>query len=137
MGTISEVFGDTNSEPPTAWVNACTSSGVALPPLTMNYFDSVRKSTADFTNSAGNALVAIDINSAKKHAHSIMACDKFEKYTRKADGWSRNLPLVFDNISQEINLITVIDLLQIGSGFRRELYEETGRGASETIYFGL
>ncbi|KAJ1889094.1 hypothetical protein LPJ81_006199, partial [Coemansia sp. IMI 209127] len=65
-----------------------------------------------------------------------LSADKFEKYVGKVNRWARSLPLVFDNVAQELNLIAIIDLLQIGSGFRQELHEEAGRGASDTINFG-
>ncbi|KAJ1664597.1 hypothetical protein EV178_003925 [Coemansia sp. RSA 1646] len=136
MGTVSEVLGDPGTELPAAWVNACTGSGVPLPLLDTNYFDSVRESTKNFVHASGKALVTVDTDSVKCYVLETLTAGKFEKYVRKIDRWTRRLPLVFDNMAQELNLIAIIDLLQLGSGFRRELHEETGRGASDTINFG-
>ncbi|KAJ2398951.1 hypothetical protein GGI23_002942, partial [Coemansia sp. RSA 2559] len=136
MGTISEVSGDPGAELPAAWVNACTGSEVVLPPLDNNYLKAVRESTTNFVHTSGKTLVTVDSNSAKRYVRETLSADKFEKYVRKINRWTRSLPLVFDNMAQELNLIAIIDLLQIGSGFRQELHEEAGRGASDTINFG-
>jgi hypothetical protein len=47
------------------------------------------------------------------------------------------MPLVFDSKSQEINFISLLQLLNFGSGYRKELHEITGRGAYDTMCFGL
>lgn len=47
------------------------------------------------------------------------------------------MPLLFDSKSQEINFIALLQLLNFGSGYRKELHEITGRGAYDTICFGL
>ncbi|KAJ1989471.1 hypothetical protein GGI25_005606 [Coemansia spiralis] len=137
MNIISEVSGDPGAELPTAWINACTGNSVPLPHPSENYFGSVRETTAKFINSStGQSLVSVDADNAKRYVQNILNPEKFAKYVKKIDGWTRSLPLVFDNVAQEINLIAIIDLLQVGSGFRRELHKEIGRGASDTINFG-
>ncbi|KAJ3393599.1 hypothetical protein HDU92_007638 [Lobulomyces angularis] len=47
------------------------------------------------------------------------------------------LPLKFESIEQEVNIIALMDLLQIGSGWRRELHTYCDRGAADTIKFGI
>ncbi|CDS08810.1 hypothetical protein LRAMOSA10171 [Lichtheimia ramosa] len=46
------------------------------------------------------------------------------------------LPLKFDSIAEELNLVALIDLLNFGSGYRVPLKQYTGRGAFDTIRFG-
>ncbi|RIA86704.1 hypothetical protein C1645_696732 [Glomus cerebriforme] len=53
----------------------------------------------------------------------------------KSDGLQ--MPLKFDTLEQEINIIGLISLLNFGSGFRKELHEECGRGAFNTIRYGV
>lgn len=38
------------------------------------------------------------------------------------------LPLKFDSIAEELNLVALIDLLNFGSGYRVPLKQYTGRG---------
>jgi hypothetical protein len=47
------------------------------------------------------------------------------------------MPLLFDSKDQEINFLSILQLLNFGSGYRNELHEKTGRGSYETICFGL
>jgi hypothetical protein len=46
-------------------------------------------------------------------------------------------PLNFDGLVDEVNFMAVTQLLNIGSGFRQELHAVGGRGAWETILFGV
>ncbi|KYQ89702.1 hypothetical protein DLAC_09670 [Tieghemostelium lacteum] len=46
-------------------------------------------------------------------------------------------PLNFSNAQQEANFWFTLDLINFGSGFRKELHELSGRGAYETICYGL
>ena len=43
------------------------------------------------------------------------------------------LPLKFNNLLQEVNLIALLELLNFASGYRVELKRLTGRGAFDTI----
>ncbi|KAF9428334.1 hypothetical protein BGZ94_002769 [Podila epigama] len=52
-----------------------------------------------------------------------------------ANGMS--FPLRFESLEQEVNIISLIDLLNTGHGFRKELHEDSDRGAFETIVFGI
>ncbi|PKY46280.1 hypothetical protein RhiirA4_434939 [Rhizophagus irregularis] len=58
----------------------------------------------------------------------------FQKLS-KSDGLQ--MPLKFDTLEQELNIIGLIGLLNFGSGFRKELHEECGRGAFNTIRYGV
>ncbi|KAJ1951259.1 hypothetical protein EC988_004096 [Linderina pennispora] len=132
MGIISEV---TNTELPVTWERACTGKHVPLPAPGTNYFDAVRESTAQFIKSSGQALVTVDEAAAKTYVDSFNV-EKFDQYVTEVNQWTRKLPLRFDNFAQELNMFSIIDLLQIGSGFRRDLHAACGRGASDTIVFG-
>lgn len=49
----------------------------------------------------------------------------------------RQFPLHFPSPRSEVNFLTLLDLLQIGSGWRVALHaQRSGRGAAETITFG-
>ena len=52
-----------------------------------------------------------------------------------ANGMS--FPLRFETLEQEVNILSMIDILNTGHGFRKELHEDSDRGAFETIVFGI
>lgn len=52
-----------------------------------------------------------------------------------ANGMS--FPLRFETLEQEVNILSLIDILNTGHGFRKELHEDSDRGAFETIVFGI
>ncbi|KAJ2063820.1 hypothetical protein GGI17_001452 [Coemansia sp. S146] len=137
MGLISELSSVPGASAglPAAWERACTGEGVPLPPTSTNYFDAVRDSTSKFIGGDGQALVKVNTSKVQQYVDELDAA-KFDKYVKHVKSWSRSLPLVFDNQAQNLNLIAILDLLQIGSGFRRELHEAVKRGASDTINFG-
>lgn len=60
------------------------------------------------------------------------------------ESWSKNsvangmsFPLRFESLEQEVNVLSLIDILNTGHGFRKELHEDSDRGAFETIIFGV
>ncbi|KAF9434773.1 hypothetical protein BGZ76_007434 [Entomortierella beljakovae] len=60
------------------------------------------------------------------------------------ESWSKHsvangmaFPLRFDSLEQEVNILSLIDILNTGHGFRKELHEDSDRGAFETIVFGI
>lgn len=53
----------------------------------------------------------------------------------QASQW--RLPLRFASVGEEVNALVLLQLLNIGSGFRRELHEATGAGAWDTMTRGL
>ncbi|KAJ1733293.1 hypothetical protein LPJ61_001634 [Coemansia biformis] len=135
MVLISELCGGADGSVPRAWEAACTGKDVCLPPSGASYLASVRESAAKFAGSVGERLVRVDADKARGYAGALDMA-KFDAYVKHVNGWTRRLPLAFDNMAQELNLIALLDLLQLGSGFRKELHEATGRGASDTINFG-
>ncbi|KAJ2505067.1 hypothetical protein IWW47_002222 [Coemansia sp. RSA 2052] len=138
MGLITELSNspDASTGLPAAWERACTGEGVPLPPALTNYFSAVRDSTSKFIGSEdGQALVKVNASNVQPYVDGLDVA-KFDKYVKHINSWSRSLPLVFDNQAQNLNLIAILDLLQVGSGFRSELHEAANRGASDTINFG-
>ncbi|KAJ1966468.1 hypothetical protein GGI12_000043 [Dipsacomyces acuminosporus] len=135
MAVISEITGAPEAELPAAWERACTGKNVQLPPSSVSYFDAVRESTAKYINASDQQLVKVNPDAVKEYLANL-DISKFDRYVKHVNQWSRKLPLRFDSISQEMDFIALVDLLQIGSGFRRELHEATDRGASDTIVFG-
>ncbi|KAJ2488946.1 hypothetical protein IWW37_004374 [Coemansia sp. RSA 2050] len=138
MGLISELSSSSGASAglPAAWERACTGGCVPLPQASTNYLDAVRDSTSKFINgSEGHALVKVNASKVQQYVDGFDA-SKFDKYVKHVSSWSRSLPLVFENQAQNLNLIAILDLLQIGSGFRQELHEAVNRGASDTINFG-
>lgn len=53
--------------------------------------------------------------------------DKLQ-YLELAYDSTMKMPLKFDSVNEEINFITVIDLLNFGSGYRVPLHDLAGRG---------
>ncbi|KAI9466528.1 hypothetical protein BX667DRAFT_504387 [Coemansia mojavensis] len=135
MVLVSEISLGGESALLRSWEKACSGKDVVLPPAGTNYLDSVRASTAAFIESAGHELVSINNEGIRNYVNRF-DYDKFVKYVKQVNGWTHKLPLVFDNMAQELNLIALLDLLQFGSGYRKELHTATGRGASDTIRFG-
>ncbi|KAJ2773288.1 hypothetical protein IWQ57_001367 [Coemansia nantahalensis] len=135
MVLISEFSGGPSGPVLRAWDAGCTGKDVALPPAHANYLASVRESAARLAGAGGESLVKVDAARAQGYADTLDVA-KFDEYLENVNGWARRLPLVFDSVAQELNLIALVDLLQLGSGFRQELHKATGRGASDTIKFG-
>eukprot|EP00124_Ichthyophonus_hoferi_P004989 Ihof_evm1s632 gene=Ihof_evmTU1s632 len=48
-----------------------------------------------------------------------------------------HLPLKMENLDQEINIYALMNILNFASGFRQELHAAIGRGAYETITYGI
>ncbi|PIA18227.1 hypothetical protein COEREDRAFT_39873 [Coemansia reversa NRRL 1564] len=86
-------------------------------------------------DTVGHSLVTVCVEKSRCYADSFDGT-KFESHVKYINNWTHKLPLVFDNLAQELNLISLLGLLQVGSGFRRELHEMTGRGAADTMRFG-
>ncbi|KAI9358087.1 hypothetical protein BD770DRAFT_321312 [Pilaira anomala] len=58
------------------------------------------------------------------------------QYMEFSDDITIKMPLRFETVHDEMNFITMIDLLNFGSGYRVPLHELAGRGAFDTIRFG-
>ncbi|KAJ2455819.1 hypothetical protein EV183_000434, partial [Coemansia sp. RSA 2336] len=135
MVLVSEISASGESSVLRSWEKACSGKDAVLPPAGTNYLDCVRSSTAAFIESAGQELVSINSEGIRSYVDHF-DYGKFDNYVKQVNGWTHKLPLVFDNMAQELNLIALLDLLQFGSGYRKELHKATDRGASDTIRFG-
>ncbi|KAF9984028.1 hypothetical protein BGZ65_001091 [Modicella reniformis] len=60
-----------------------------------------------------------------------------ESWSKHSVANGMSFPLRFDSLEQEVNLLSLIDILNTGHGFRKELHEDSDRGAFETIVFGI
>jgi len=49
----------------------------------------------------------------------------------------QQFPLKFDSVDDEVDFIALMDVLQFGSGFRTALHKLCGRGANDTITYGM
>ncbi|KAI7889602.1 uncharacterized protein EV154DRAFT_423632 [Mucor mucedo] len=58
------------------------------------------------------------------------------QYLELSNDVTIKMPLKFDTVHDEMNFITVIDLLNFGSGYRVPLHAMVDRGAFDTIRFG-
>ncbi|KAG0309831.1 hypothetical protein BGZ98_005371 [Dissophora globulifera] len=60
-----------------------------------------------------------------------------ESWSKHSVSNGMSFPLRFESLEQEVNFLSLIDLLNTGHGFRKELHEDSDRGAFETIVFGV
>ncbi|CEP10752.1 hypothetical protein [Parasitella parasitica] len=94
-----------------------------------DFITAVRTSCRSFVESS---LVKISESGIKNFLNNL---DKLQ-YEELSDDVTIKMPLKFQTVEEELNFITVIDLLNFGSGYRLPLHELTGRGAFDTIRFG-
>ncbi|KAI8644853.1 hypothetical protein BD408DRAFT_383102 [Parasitella parasitica] len=94
-----------------------------------NFIQSVRTSCRSFVESSPVKICQKEID---KFLNNL---DKLQ-FNELSDDVTIKMPLKFETIEDELNFITVIDLLNFGSGYRVPLHEMTGRGAFDTIRFG-
>ncbi|KAG0370800.1 hypothetical protein BC939DRAFT_476203 [Gamsiella multidivaricata] len=59
-----------------------------------------------------------------------------ESWSKHSIANGMSFPLRFESLEQEVNILSLIDILNTGHGFRKELHEDSDRGAFETIVFG-
>ncbi|CAI2168159.1 5552_t:CDS:2 [Funneliformis geosporum] len=95
-----------------------------------NFVQAVR---ASCRNCRERSLIQINEDAITDFIQNIDP-NHFQELT-KSDGLQ--MPLKFDNLGQELNIIGLISLLNFGSGFRKELHKECGRGAFNTIRYGI
>jgi hypothetical protein len=72
----------------------------------------------------------INYENLKKFAENI-DYEKLQNFTK-----STKLPLIFDDLSHEINFYCYYSVLNFGSGYRKPLHKYCNRGAAETILYG-
>ncbi|KAF9932899.1 hypothetical protein FBU30_007058 [Linnemannia zychae] len=59
-----------------------------------------------------------------------------ESWSKHSVANGMSFPLRFESLEQEVNILSLIDILNTGHGFRKELHEDSDRGAFDTIVFG-
>ncbi|KAI8606245.1 hypothetical protein EDD21DRAFT_400560 [Dissophora ornata] len=60
-----------------------------------------------------------------------------ESWSKQSIANGMSLPLKFNSLEQEVNSLALVDILNTGHGFRKELHAGSGRGAFSTIIFGV
>ncbi len=103
----------------------------------MKYSELVRQSCKQVVEK--NLLQHVSINNEKLKEFFVNHIEKNLSanpsfFQRKA-GFI--LPIKFDSLDHEINFTVLYSILNFGSGYRVELKNKAGRGAAETITFGL
>ncbi|KAF9913436.1 hypothetical protein BX616_010032 [Lobosporangium transversale] len=82
----------------------------------------------------------------RENSHIKINRDGINKFLTELtqESWSKHsvangmsFPLKFESLEQEVNILSLIDILNTGHGFRKELHEDSDRGAFETIVFGV
>jgi hypothetical protein len=89
------------------------------------------KQSAEFV-ATNSTFVKINEEAIKKFVATLNP----EEYRAKVE-MDTVFPLKFKSTDHEINFTALIDLLNFGSGFRYKLKEHCGRGAYETICYGV
>ncbi|KAI9141240.1 hypothetical protein BKA69DRAFT_1028718 [Paraphysoderma sedebokerense] len=97
---------------------------------TGNYVDAVKSSCYSlFQHCRSDSINQAAIDSL------VSAMDESKLNDLKEQAELR-MPLKFDSIEAEVNLLSLRALLSFGTGFRQELHSAVGRGAFDTITFG-
>lgn len=104
-----------------------------LPP-TGAFLEAVKSSSRAAITSDPDILLADDDATIDAFINAIEP-SKWESLVSSAD--PLRVPLRFDDVLAEMNYIALRGYLNIGSGYRKELKSATGRGAAETITFGM
>lgn len=91
--------------------------------------DEVRSSCLKVASSAGDVRVSDS---------GVVECAKGIDMDRVRE-WAemRDVPLKFDSLETHVTFWSTVHLLNFGSGFRHPLHEANGRGAFQTIQFGV
>lgn len=96
----------------------------------MAILDRIR-STCASALAEGSAEVRVDREGCLKLAVELMV----NPTAAQSSQW--RLPLRFDSVGDEVNILVLLQLLNVGSGFRVELHAATGSGAWETMLRGM
>uniref|UniRef100_A0AAV1UNQ1 Queuosine 5'-phosphate N-glycosylase/hydrolase n=1 Tax=Peronospora matthiolae TaxID=2874970 RepID=A0AAV1UNQ1_9STRA len=78
---------------------------------------------------------SVHINVDALHAFAKDVDETFQQKQPVAEFMT--FPLTFRSQQDELNFLTLYGLLSFGSGFRKDLHKFAGRGAHDTIVFGL
>lgn len=88
-----------------------------------NVTEAVRTSSASFI-----AKAPLGVKVSQEGIQQFLTkLDKLQ-YQELSDDITIKMPLKFDTVAEEMNFITVIDLLNFGSGYRVPLHELADRG---------
>lgn len=107
-------------------------------PATGNFLKAVRSSCQEITEASSPDIITLGDDEEAAIDAFLQAIDpaQYEKLVSNGSDPLR-VPLRFENLLAEINYVALLGYLQIGSGYRTELKAATGRGASESITFGM
>ncbi|KAG0032720.1 hypothetical protein BGZ81_010228 [Podila clonocystis] len=95
-----------------------------------NLYESVNQSSKECRENSNIQLDQVGID----RFLTELTQESWDKHS-VANGMS--FPLRFETLEQEVNILSLIDILNTGHGFRKELHEDSDRGAFETIVFGI
>jgi hypothetical protein len=96
-----------------------------------NFVEAVRSSCRSLVNKSTKVKV-----SKEGIDQFLNKLDKIQ-YQELAYDSTIRLPIKFDSMEEELNFVSLIDLLNFGSGYRLELHELADRGAFDTIRYGV
>ncbi|KAK7035236.1 hypothetical protein VNI00_012003 [Paramarasmius palmivorus] len=102
------------------------SSSTPFPP-SHQYLQSVRQSSQSLTTSSNITI------SNESITRLLLSPTFTSSFSRVSKHHGLALPLNFPSHLTELNLLSILSLLNFGSGFRKPLHEATGRGAWDTI----
>lgn len=109
-----------------------------------NFIDAVRESSKSLTQSANITVSDFQIRPHTSHSQfpqinpqaieRLLQSDAFtSSFQRLSKLHGLTLPLKFPSILSELNLISILSVLNFGSGYRVPLHKQTGRGAFDSI----
>ncbi|KAF8588691.1 hypothetical protein K439DRAFT_1405938 [Ramaria rubella] len=103
-----------------------SSRNVPFPP-TGSYIQAIRTSSKDLRESSG---IIISLEAIQRFLHSAAFSSTFKQLSHHH---GLTLPLNFPSQLSELNLISVLALINLGSGYRIPLHAHGGRGAWDSI----
>ncbi|KAF5351830.1 hypothetical protein D9756_007403 [Leucocoprinus leucothites] len=96
-------------------------------PTSGHYLTAIRESTRELRTRAN---IKITVDAIERLLRSAAFTSSFQRVSAVH---GLNLPLKFDSHLEELNLISVLSLLNFASGYRVSLHQQLGRGAWDTI----
>lgn len=96
-------------------------------PPNRKYIQAVKESCRSLRISSGIKIERADVE------RLLLSHAFIDSYSRVSKAHGLAFPLQFPSLAAEINFLSVIALLNFGSGYRIPLHEKTGRGAWDNI----
>ncbi|KAG6813683.1 hypothetical protein H0H92_008531 [Tricholoma furcatifolium] len=96
-------------------------------PLPGQYLKSIRKSSRSVREKAGISIKSDAIN------RLLLSPAFTSSFKRVSQAHALALPLKFSSPLDELNVLSILSILNFASGYRSQLHAETGRGAWDTI----